>query len=296
MKSLFSLLIIAASFSVKALTIGTYNIRNFDYDERYRIRTDKNTLTTIIKSLNADVLSVEEINNTQAFEKFVETKLPGYETELTRCGGDHGQRLGFIYNTKTVDLLAFNEDLAISNPGGQGTCDSGSRPMAIGLFQVKATKQKFYGISVHLKSGSAPASIRKRLQQYKIIAEMINYIKSNTGVQDFFVGGDFNTTEYISRGVDFVELNKMAKSLNMIDLAATAKCTAYWWGGTDDGIETPSVLDHVLVTRGLVKVASPVTKISGHCQTVSCREVPVRSLGVSYESVSDHCPVTAKIQ
>jgi hypothetical protein len=24
-----------------ALTVGTYNIRNFDYDERARIRTDK---------------------------------------------------------------------------------------------------------------------------------------------------------------------------------------------------------------------------------------------------------------
>jgi len=296
MKSLLSILIITASFSVKALTVGTYNIRNFDYDERYRIRTDKNTLTTIIRNLNADVLAVEEINNTQAFEQFVETKLPGYDTELSRCGGDHGQRLGFIYNTKTVDLLAFNEDLTISNPGGQGTCDSGSRPMAIGLFQVKATKQKFYGMSVHLKSGSAPTSIRKRLDQYKIIAQMISYLKHNTGVQDYFVAGDFNTTEYLAKGVDYVELNKMTKAMNMVDLAANTKCTAYWWGGSDDGIETPSVLDHVLVTRGLVKVGSPQTKVSGHCQAVSCREVPVRELGVSYESVSDHCPITAKIQ
>jgi endonuclease/exonuclease/phosphatase family metal-dependent hydrolase len=296
MKSLLSILIISASFSVKAFTIGTYNIRNFDYDQRYRISTDKNALTNIIRSLNADVLSVEEINNTKAFEVFVESKLPGYETVLTQCGGQHGQRLGFIYNANKIDLLSFNEDLTISNPGGQATCDSGSRPMAIGLFQVKATKQKFYGMTVHLKSGSAPASVTKRLEQFRVIFDMINYLKSQTGVQDYFVAGDFNTTEYNSRGIDFVELNKLTKALNMIDLAANAKCTAYWWGGSDDGIESPSILDHVLVSKGLVKLASPQTKISGHCQAVSCREVPIRELGISYESVSDHCPVTAKIQ
>lgn len=296
MKTLLPILILATSFSLKAITIGTYNIRNFDYDERYKIRTNKVELASIISKLNVDVLSVEEINNTEAFESFVAGKLPGYDTELTRCGGEHGQRLGFVYNTKKVDLLAFNEDLSISNPGGSGTCDSGSRPMAIGLFQIKATKQKFYGITVHLKSGSAPSSVEKRNKQYQIIKEMIQYLKANTGVQDYYVAGDFNTTEYISRGNDYVELNKVVKSLDMIDLVASTKCTAYWWGGSNDGIETPSILDHVIATKGLIKISSPKTQVSGHCQKVSCREVPIRELGISYESVSDHCPVTAKIQ
>src|SRR5690606_14443096 len=140
-------------------------------------------------------LSVEEINNTLEFERYVEKNLPGYDVELTRCGGAHGQRLGFIFNTKVVDLLAFNEDLSISNPNGQGGCDTASRPMAIGLFQVKATKQRFYGITVHLKSGSHPESMRTRHAQFKVIKETILDLKKRTGVQDFFVAGDMNTTE-----------------------------------------------------------------------------------------------------
>ena len=297
MKSLLSLLLLLSSISATAgITIGTYNIRNFDYDQRYRIRTDKVELASQLKEMNADVLSVEEINNTQEFERFVATKLSGYDTELSRCGGEHGQHVGFIYKKSTIELLAFNEDLKIAAPGSQGSCNSGSRPMAIGLFKIRATGQRFYGMTVHLKSGSQASSIQKRKQQYEIIRKTILELNAKTGIVDFYVAGDFNTTEYINRGSDYTNLNKIIRDLGMVDLASNLKCTAYWWGGTDDGIETPSVLDHLIVTPGLMKKSSPKTTLGGHCQKVSCREVPVRQLGVSYESVSDHCPITATIQ
>jgi len=296
MKAFFSALFLASTVSAQALTIGAYNIRNFDYDERYRISTNKVELAGMIQNLNVDVLSVEEINNTQEFEKFVANKLPNYGTELSRCGGEHGQHLGFVYNKNKVELLAFNEDLSISEPGTPGSCDSGSRPLAIALFQVKATKQKFYGFTVHLKSGSQATSLKKRAQQYQIIMNTMQELKSKTGVQDFYVAGDFNTTEYVSRGSDYADLNKAVKTMGMVDLASNLKCTAYYWGGTDDGIESPSMLDHVLVTPGLVKTKTAEAKAHGHCQKVSCREVPIKELGISYESVSDHCPLTATVQ
>lgn len=296
MKAFFSVFFLASTLSAHALTIGAYNIRNFDYDERYRISTNKVELQSIISNLKADVLSVEEINNTAKFEEFVANKLPGYDTELSRCGGEHGQHLGFLYNKNTVELLAFNEDLSITAPGTPGSCDSGSRPMAIALFRVKATKQKFYGFTVHLKSGSQPASLKKRSQQYQIIMNTMTELKAKSGVVDFYVAGDFNTTEYVSRGSDYADLNRAVKAMGMIDLASNLKCTAYYWGGTDDGIETPSMLDHVLATPGLIKNKTADAKVHGHCATASCREVPIKELGISYESVSDHCPVTATVQ
>lgn len=297
MKSFLSLLVLLFSVTATAgITIGTYNIRNFDYDQRYRIHTNKVELASQLKSMNADVLSVEEINNTQAFERFVASKLPGYDTELSRCGGEHGQHVGFIYKKSSIELLAFNEDLKIAAPGSQGSCNSGSRPMAIGLFKIRSTGQKFYGMTVHLKSGSQASSIQKRKKQYDIIKNTIIELYNKTGIEDYYVAGDFNTTEYINRGSDYNNLNKMIRDLGMIDLASNLKCTAYWWGGTDDGIETPSVLDHLIVTPGLLKTSSPRTVLGGHCQKVSCREVPVRQLGVSYEAVSDHCPITSRIQ
>jgi endonuclease/exonuclease/phosphatase family metal-dependent hydrolase len=296
MKSVISALLLLSSLTAQAsITIGAYNIRNFDYDERAHIKTNKVELASLLTNLKADVLSVEEINNTAEFEKFVAAKLPGYDTELTRCGGAHGQRLGFVWNKSKVDMLGFAEDLSISEPGTSGSCDSGSRPMAIGLFQIKATKQKFYGITVHLKSGSESSSADKRSKQYQIIKKTIKNLISKTGVKDFYVAGDFNTTEYLAKGGDYKELTAVVRDLGMTDLAANLKCSAYWWGGSNDGIETPSLLDHILVTPGLVK-GSPQVQAGGHCQKVSCRQVPVKELGESYAGVSDHCPVTAIIQ
>ena len=297
MKTFFTLLLTLSTLSVKALTIGAYNIRNFDYDQRYKISTNKEQLTLILKSLSADVLSIEEINNTAAWESFVASKFPGYDTEVTRCGGAHGQRLGFLYNTSTLELLSFNEDLAISEPGTQGTCDSGSRPLAIALFRIKATGQKFYGMTAHLKSGSESSSVEKRNKQFQILKNTINELKEKTGVKDFYFAGDMNTTEFIRRGTDYNQFSQLVKDLGMVNLSANLKCSAYYWGGTNDGIETPSLLDHVVVTPGLLKFkGSTSAKAHGHCQKVDCREVPIKELGISYESVSDHCPITATIQ
>jgi endonuclease/exonuclease/phosphatase family metal-dependent hydrolase len=296
MKNLtLSLLPVLFSLSAHALTIGAYNIRNFDYDERSRIKTNKQELSHLLQSLNVDVLSVEEVNNTAEFERMISGKLSGYSVELSRCGGAHGQHLGFVYNTKTVELLSFNEDLSTSEPGRGGACDSGSRPLAIALFKIRASGQKFYALTAHLKSGADAGSLSKRAKQFAIIKNTVNELREKTGIEDFSIAGDMNTTEYLNRGSDYKSFTKMVSDLGMIDLAANNACSAYWWGGTDDGIETPSLLDHVVITKGLMKKKASA-EAHGHCKKVSCREVPASELGIIYESVSDHCPMTANIQ
>lgn len=277
--------------NVKALTVGAYNIRNFDYDERFRISTDKVKLSQILKNVDADVLSVEEINDTKAWFDFVEKKLPEYDTQLSNCGGDHGQRLGFLYKVSKVELLDFHEDLSTSN-----SCHSGSRPVAIALFKIKQTNQKFYALAAHLKSGGRSSSIDKRRKQFYIIKNLIQELKYKTGIEDFFLAGDLNTTSYLSRGADYKNLNRVMNELGMMTLSADLKCSSYYWGGTDDGIETPSLLDHVIVTPGLVKRDHVEVQSLGHCQIAQCQEVSIEVLGRSYEKVSDHCPVIAEIQ
>lgn len=297
MKSIFSAALLLASISAQALTIGAYNIRNFDYDVRYKITTNKNELSKMISALNVDVLSIEEIGNTAKWDEFVAGKLPGYDTEVSRCGGAHGQHLGFLYNKNTVELLSFNEDLSISDPGGNdGGCDKGSRPVAIGLFRIKATGQKFYGMTVHLKSGSNPASLAKREKQYQVLKNLIADLRSKTGIKDFYFAGDLNTTEYLRKGNDYKQLTKVVSDLGMVDLTSNLGCSAYWWGGTDDGIEDPSLLDHVVASPGLIKTARPAAQVTGHCKQVSCRRASLKDLGISYAEVSDHCPITATIQ
>ncbi len=278
-----------------SLTVGTYNIRNFDYDERYRIQTNKSELENIITETEADLLAVQEINNTAEFTRYVKSTFSGYDSELSECGGAHGQKLGFMYNTAKIKLLSFNEDLTLAGAGEQGSCYSGSRPAAIALFEIVQTKQKFYAISVHLKSGGQNASLQKRMKQFKIIQELISDIQWRTNVKDFIIAGDMNTTTYNTRGTDYKTLQSMVTALGATDISKSLPCTAYWWGGSDDGIEDPSILDHVIISKGLIKnTLQP--KLGGHCAAVSCKAMPSDKLGMSYSNVSDHCPVSAKIQ
>jgi endonuclease/exonuclease/phosphatase family metal-dependent hydrolase len=293
MKPILVLLALLASLTAQAaFTIGAYNIRNFDYDERYRIRTNKPALGSILNSLKADVMSVEEINNVAEFSNYIPQTMPGYKAKVSECGGDHGQHLGFIYNTATVELLSFHEDISLSVGGG---CNAGSRPLAIGLFQIKGSKQRFYGMTAHLKSGSDRQSKAKRVRQFELIMQIIRDLKAKSGVADFYLAGDLNTTEYRNRGADFQVLNKFAAATGMINLAQNLPCSAYWWGGSDDGVEDPTLLDHILVTPGLLKVRNGA-KVYGHCAKVSCQSASVTDLGISYEGVSDHCPLAATIQ
>lgn len=296
MKTALSSLMLMLTLNAQALTIGAYNIRNFDYDERARIYTDKNELAKTFKTANFDILSVEEVVNTEAFDKFIQSNFPGYATEISRCGGEHNQHLGFVYNKSKVDLLSFNEDLSASDPGGNGGgCNSGSRPLGIALFEIKATKQRFYGITVHLKSGGATDAQQKRAKQFDAIKNVINDLKAKSNVKEFYFAGDMNTTEYLSKGADYKNLTKTVSSLGMIDVTANVGCSAYWWGGTDDKVEEPSLLDHIVVTPGLLKVAQNA-QVGAHCKAVSCKSASVSSLGVTYGKVSDHCPVTSVIQ
>ncbi len=292
----FALLALLVTTAHAGLTVGTYNIRNFDYDERARIRTDKPTLQGILRGLNFDLLGVNEINNVQEFGRFIARAMPGFDVALSRCGGAHGQRLGFVYNKNKLKVLRFDEEMVFSGAGDTGGCDTGSRPAAVAQFEELGTGVKFHAIQVHFKSGSNPASAAKRVQQYNLLAQLVRELAAQ-GNRNVIAMGDFNTTGYLDRNSDFTAFNGMLRSAGMVNLSAGLRCTSYWWGGSDDGIETPSVLDHVIATPGMLNNRTNArTTVGGHCQAVSCRAATPAQLGSSYTGVSDHCPQTATIR
>lgn len=292
MKLFFGLLFLVSSSAFAALNVGTYNIRNFDYDERARTHTDKPALQNILNDIKFDLLGVNEINNAPEFERFIASKFSGYAVRLSTCGGAHGQRLGYIYNKSKLKLLSFNEELSITNPGTEGSCNTGTRPLAVAYFEELATGEKFYAIQAHLKAGGNPDSYNKRAKQYEIIQKFVKDLIAK-GHKQIMVTGDFNTTGYTLRDSDYTKFNAMLRNAGLIDLSANVACTAYWWGGTDDQIEDPSILDHILVTNDFLKNKQAKTQTHGHCKQLSCRSASPSALGVSYEGVSDHCPQTA---
>lgn len=292
MKITVTLLAFLMTTLAQALTIGAYNIRNFDYDDRYKIKTNKPALAEIILKANPDIMTVEEIGNTQEFERFVSTSLPGYTVSLSRCGGRGSHHLGFIYKTSALEMLSFNEDLSITDPGGNVGCDTSSRPLVIALFKELKTNKMIYGLAAHLKAGSAGDAVAKRHEQLEIVSNWISHLKTTTPVKDYFIAGDLNTTLFYNRGKDFTALNDFAVKNDLVNATMSVGCSAYWWGGSNDNIEDPSLIDHVFVSKSLITKNGYSANVGSHCGTASCQSKHKRDLGVSYNQVSDHCPIT----
>jgi len=283
---------ISSSKVLASLSLATYNIRNFDYDSRDDIHTNKSALRGIIKKINSDLIAVQEIVNKEEFKSFVKKNLSQYSVKLTDCGGAGKQKLGFLYKKNVLNLESFVADDRVANGG---KCNMGLRPAAIARFKIKRTGKRFTAIAVHLKAGGRQSNADVRYRQYSILTEIIKELKKGRKKR-IVVLGDFNTTDYVFRNQNYERFIDFADSNKLIDFSANLDCTSYWFGGNRDGLESPSVLDHILVTENFYdEFTYSSSEAKAHCKSASCQVSTPEHLGVSFQEVSDHCPVVAKL-
>lgn len=277
---------------------SSYNIRNFDYDQRSDTLTNKKQLIRTLEGLDADMIAVQEINKKDKFIEMIDTNFNGrYKTVLTDCGGAHGQKLGFVYKVETFKLIKFEEDLRTSNVNNpdQWACNQGSRPLAVGTFKNLKTNETIVTIAVHLKAGGRPNSISKRFKQHKVIKTVLKEFKSK-GLDKFVIMGDFNSTEYSLNGSNQRQFIKNVADMGVIDTTSQIKCSSYWWGGADDQTQYPSLLDHILISPELLKGQTPKVTSQAHCKQLSCEASLESEMGVNFDEVSDHCPLVSEIK
>lgn len=298
MKFLFYSLILLLTHQAHAsLRVGTYNIRNFDYDVRSNTPTNKLFLVETIKSMNVDLLAVEEVHNTEEFNHMVETQFNGrYKVILSNCGGAHGQRLGFIYDISKLNLNDFSEDMGTVSPGQEqrNPCVSGSRPIALGTFTRKDTNESFVALAVHLKSGGQQRSISKRFRQLEVISQVVKRLNFN-GEKNIIIMGDFNSTEYILKNNTYRKFVQSVNRMNLTETTTNLSCSAYWWGGSNDSRQYPSTLDHILVSQNFSNKATS-SEVFGHCRKLHCQSTPENQMGRSFDEVSDHCPILTELE
>lgn len=300
MRMTFLLAMFALSFNSMAqelkeaaLRIGTYNIRNYDYDSREKVSTNNTELEKIIRSANPDLLAVQEIVKYDRFERFISKNLSEYQTIIARCGGRGKQRPGMLYRSSSVELLWSKEDSRLND---RKNCEDGVRPALIAKFRHKKTGMEFIALSVHLKAGSQDENIEQRFKQLAILSQILKEIRQEHGTNVALMG-DFNSTEYNRYGNNYQRFKTFVEVNKLIDFSQELKCTAYWWGGRDNGTEESSLLDHVMFSQEMARqFRQKTTSLYSHCQKVSCDDVSAETLGLSYKQVSDHCPVVASVQ
>lgn len=284
---LLSILIFLSTSLYADIKFGSYNIRTFD---KHSSSTNKTELRRIIEDADFDFFGVQEIVNADSFKKFIQDNFSEYSVILSTCGGAGKQKLGFVYNHRIFKLLKIAEDDTLSDVKSQKRCDS-LRPAMVGDFQIKSSKKKFTAIAVHLKAGSGSRNYSRRNTQYGILSDMVQSFK-RSGKKNIILMGDFNTTGYDLKDDDYKNFRSFINSSDLNTSARYIQCTAYW-GGSDynDNIEESSTLDHLIYTDNFLDHKSLSFDVKAHCSKVKCRDTYETSLGVSYQEVSDHCPI-----
>lgn len=265
-----------------SFTVSTYNIRNFDQDSSRP--TDHGALGDVLTEMKSDVMAFEEVVNAEAFKGLVKTYLPGYSTRISSCGGFGKQKLAIAYNPKAFRFVEESEDFDFS--GTSGGCGS-LRPLFLVTLQRIASKETIVFGVVHLKAGGQAQAMRQRWEQYKKLVAVANNVEE----ENLILLGDFNTTGYAPKDNDFKRFTSFLKGTQMQSMSEDLGCTSYWHGGGRQGsLYQPSVLDHVVLTQNLVSEVTEV-KLGAHCAEQECNPATPEDLGVTFESVSDHCPI-----
>lgn len=280
--SLLVLLLLSTTTWAK-WSVTTYNIRNFDNDMREG-RTDLVELARIIKSSQGDVMAFEEVVNIKAFETMMKSNLPGYAYKITACGGGGKQQLAIAYNQQIFEYVNSTEDRTFSG-SSDGKCGS-LRPVLLVDLLHKTTKKVYTFAAVHLKAGGDDRSMSQRWKQYLLMEGLAE----DFAQKNLILLGDFNTTGYSIKDRDYTKFEDFLGTSGLRTVSENLGCTSYWHGGLGANEYQPSILDHIVVQDKNMDAIAEV-KLGAHCAQSKCRPATPSDLGVSYESVSDHCPI-----
>lgn len=264
-------------------SVSTYNIRNFDKDPTSG-NTDINTLVKIIKEIKSDVMAFEEVVNKEAFDSLVKKALPGYNYEISSCGGFGKQHLAVVYNPKIFSFVKRDEDLSFS--GSVNRCGSLRPLFLVTLKNLNSGKNFIFGV-VHLKAGGTINAMEQRWVQYEKLKSYATPVRNEA----LILLGDFNTTGYNIKDQDYFKFESFLSDVEMRSLSEELNCTSYWRGTENVPEYSPSILDHIVIQNDNLLGLVESVEVGGHCSALNCRPATPTELGPSYQSVSDHCPV-----
>ena len=287
------LLLFTQQIFANEFSITTYNLRN--YKNHYRAgETDDTELVKILKEAESDISAFQEVVQADLFKTLLEDNFPHLGLVFSECGGSARQYLAISYNKNNVELLNYNTDPRLSM--SSSSCKVGVRPALIATFKHKKTGIVFTVLNLHLKAGSLPENAAVRHAQYKVIEQILEELDGKS-IENYIVLGDFNTTDYNLRTENYNKFISFLDENNLFDFAADLQCSAYWWGGLFDGIWYATLIDHLTISKSLQNSYHEAeVNLLSHCKKRGCGPSTKEELGVSYQSVSDHCPIQIKLK
>lgn len=270
----FSILLVSCAKEISdptTLIIAAFNIQwlgDGDDDKVERTDEDYKRIAKVIGEVDADIMGLQEIENTAALQKVMKY-LPDYYYSVGMQG--ESQNLAAIIK-KDVNARIVGEYTPLE------VVQNKTRPGLI----IEGYKDNFdfYVMVVHFKSTSRydstnamrEASIKMRLEQSRVVSDWADSVISSGSDDDIFIIGDFNDTPVESRYNSLKPLTDNPKLF--FENSEMKSCrNASWY-----------VIDHIVSS-----------------QTANMRMLPnsarMYNFFSSYpedqaEKISDHCPVS----
>lgn len=264
-----------------------------------------NNVRTVLQTINADIYGVEEVADDAAFNTLV-SGLTGYDKILsdkwsysfnTPDPNFPPQKVGFIYNTSTVQVVSSRvmfakmyDDIRGGNssllPGYPTTASSfwssGRLPFMVTFdITINGFKKRIRVIDIHAKSGSATADYNRRKYDVQLLRDSLVAHYANDNI---ILVGDYNDDVDVSIAAPAIT-NSSFKSF--VDDATNFNTLTYSisTAGAFSFPSSSSFLDHIITSNELtntyitnsITVEDPRTYISNYTNTTS-----------------DHLPVSAR--
>jgi endonuclease/exonuclease/phosphatase family metal-dependent hydrolase len=249
------------ALSAKTLDVATWNIEQFSSSN-----TDLEKIKEIIKTMDADIIGVQEIRNISDFNS-VANSIDGWKGSIVKIKG--GLNIGYFYKSSEITLL---EDLSTIYSNKKSAFP---RPPVIGKFQ-HVSGLKFTVFNIHLKCCGGSKNENRRREAADLLK---TYIDNNFKKESVIVVGDYN---------DEIQENP-AKNVfkNFIDDATNYKFTdmEIAKGSSDNWSFSswPSQIDHILITNELFSILKSTSTL----KLDNC-------LNTYKNVISDHRPVMVR--
>lgn len=297
----------ATTFDVVNWNFEFFGARREDYNEEYGPEDEAlqlQNIRTVLSSLNADIIAVQEISDEAYFGELV-SQLSGYSYTCSQrysysfegpSNTFPPQKVCFIYDTTTINILStrvmfenlydsvrtINPTLLPGYPGGSPSSfySSGRLPFLLTAdVRIGNVTERVSFINIHAKSGSAPEDRNRRAYDAQVLKDTLD---TQFAGEQFIILGDLNDdldqsitagqpSPYASFVADTSNYNALTKVLS----EAGARST----------VSFNDVIDHQIASDDLHE-----EYLQGSAQII----VPFRQVENYAATTSDHLPVLTR--
>lgn len=255
-----------------ALDMATWNIENFPAQA-----STPSLVADLVTSLDLDLVAVEEIADTEAFNELV-ARLPrhhGIYSSHTYSSGEY-QKVGFLYRE---DLLT-PSDVRLLFPGSGGPFPRPPLQATFTLDDGVHAPVDLIVIALHLKAGRANEDAQRRSEALVLLESHVRDLVDGPADDEVLILGDFNEVldEAGGRAVFSPFLNAPQRYRVHTDALAQQ--------GAETFLPAQIMLDHIVTTVALDD------EIAGRVPVIPRLDGQM----AGYETlVSDHLPVVISL-